>query len=53
MIFVQFESDWLENVKFVGWERNEKGNFGPKQVNLKSSLDPQKYLYTVTQNDFP
>ncbi|KAF9823835.1 hypothetical protein SFRURICE_013372 [Spodoptera frugiperda] len=25
---------------WVGWERNDKGNFGPKLANMSSSLDP-------------
>jgi hypothetical protein len=28
------------NVKWVGWERNERGKFGPRVVNLSSSMDP-------------
>lgn len=35
--------DSLETAKFVGWERNEKGNaFGPKHVDAQMSMDPVK-----------
>lgn len=26
----------------VGWEKNEKGKFGPRKVNMASSMDPNK-----------
>jgi hypothetical protein len=27
-------------VRWVGWERNERGKFGPRVMNLSSSMDP-------------
>lgn len=29
-----------ETAGWVGWERNDKGNFGPKLANMSASLDP-------------
>ncbi|XP_018335644.1 ubiquitin-like modifier-activating enzyme ATG7 [Agrilus planipennis] len=29
-----------EKDSWIGWERNEKGNFGPKFSNMRGSLDP-------------
>lgn len=29
-------------LKWVGWERNERGKFGPRMMNLSSSMDPVK-----------
>ncbi len=34
--------DSLENSKFVGWERNDKGVFGPKYVDAQMTMDPVK-----------
>ncbi|XP_045450095.1 ubiquitin-like modifier-activating enzyme ATG7 [Melitaea cinxia] len=31
-----------ENVGWVGWERNDRGNFGPKLANMSASMDPVK-----------
>lgn len=28
---------------WVGWQRNERGKFGPKMVDMSSSMDPIKY----------
>lgn len=30
----------VEAAGWVGWERNDKGNFGPKLANMSASLDP-------------
>nr|XP_021186875.2 ubiquitin-like modifier-activating enzyme ATG7 [Helicoverpa armigera] len=30
----------VESAGWVGWERNDKGNFGPKLANMSASLDP-------------
>nr|XP_026493535.1 ubiquitin-like modifier-activating enzyme ATG7 [Vanessa tameamea] len=35
-----------QNVGWVGWERNERGNFGPKLANMSSSMDPVKLADT-------
>ncbi|XP_041980787.1 ubiquitin-like modifier-activating enzyme ATG7 [Aricia agestis] len=29
-------------IGWVGWERNDKGNFGPKLANMSASMDPKK-----------
>jgi hypothetical protein len=29
-------------LKWVGWERNDRGKFGPRMMNLSSSMDPVK-----------
>ncbi|KAM3965586.1 autophagy-related 7 [Aphomia sociella] len=29
-----------ESAGWVGWERNDKGNFGPKLANMSASMDP-------------
>lgn len=29
-------------LKWLGWERNERGKFGPRMMNLSSSMDPVK-----------
>ncbi|OXA51314.1 ubiquitin-like modifier-activating enzyme ATG7 [Folsomia candida] len=34
--------DSLDTVKFVGWERNDKGAFGPKHVDAQMTMDPIK-----------
>lgn len=31
-----------ESVKFVGWEKNAKGMFGPKYVDLSNTMDSKK-----------
>ncbi|XP_069674598.1 ubiquitin-like modifier-activating enzyme ATG7 isoform X2 [Periplaneta americana] len=33
-------------LKWVGWERNERGKFGPRMMNLSSSMDPVKLAET-------
>ncbi|XP_045775662.1 ubiquitin-like modifier-activating enzyme ATG7 [Maniola jurtina] len=35
-----------ENVGWVGWERNDRGNFGPKLANMSASMDPIKLADT-------
>lgn len=30
----------VESAGFVGWERNDKGNFGPRLANMSASMDP-------------
>lgn len=30
----------VESSGWVGWERNDKGNFGPKLANMSASMDP-------------
>lgn len=30
----------VESAGWVGWERNDKGNFGPKLANMSASMDP-------------
>ncbi|GBP07625.1 Ubiquitin-like modifier-activating enzyme ATG7 [Eumeta japonica] len=32
----------VESAGWVGWERNDRGNFGPKLANMSSSMDPVK-----------
>uniref|UniRef100_A0A2A4K5C7 Ubiquitin-like modifier-activating enzyme ATG7 n=1 Tax=Heliothis virescens TaxID=7102 RepID=A0A2A4K5C7_HELVI len=34
------EISTVESAGWVGWERNDKGNFGPKLANMAASLDP-------------
>ncbi len=34
-------SVFLEPLKCVGWERNQKGQLAPRLVNLKSSMSPE------------
>lgn len=31
-------------MKFVGWEKNSKGIFCPKYVNLSKTMDSKKYI---------
>ncbi|KAI8434361.1 hypothetical protein MSG28_012421 [Choristoneura fumiferana] len=33
-----------ESAGWVGWERNDRGNFGPKLANMSASMDPIKCL---------
>lgn len=33
-------------LKWVGWERNDRGKFGPRMMNLSSSMDPVKLAET-------
>ncbi|PNF26232.1 Ubiquitin-like modifier-activating enzyme ATG7 [Cryptotermes secundus] len=33
-------------VRWVGWERNERGKFGPRVMNLSSSMDPVRLAET-------
>ncbi|XP_049872058.1 ubiquitin-like modifier-activating enzyme ATG7 [Pectinophora gossypiella] len=35
-----------ESAGWVGWERNDKGNFGPKLANMSSSMDPKRLADT-------
>ena len=30
-----------DTIKCVGWEKNDKGQFGPRYANVKSTLDPK------------
>ena len=32
----------MKTLKWVGWERNDRGKFGPRMMNLSSSMDPVK-----------
>lgn len=32
-------------VKYVGWEKNVKGKFCPKFVDLSKTMDPKKLVY--------
>lgn len=41
-VFLQFEDQWNVNPKYIGWERNAKGAFGPRQVDLQMSMNPEK-----------
>ncbi|XP_028175472.1 ubiquitin-like modifier-activating enzyme ATG7 [Ostrinia furnacalis] len=36
----------VESAGWVGWERNDKGNFGPKLANMSASMDPIKLADT-------
>lgn len=40
------------NAAWVGWEKNERGKFGPRMCNMKNALDPVRYnfylLFTTT-----
>ncbi|KAL0870608.1 hypothetical protein ABMA27_005568 [Loxostege sticticalis] len=36
----------VESAGWVGWERNDKGNFGPKLANMSASMDPVKLADT-------
>ena len=29
------------NIKFTGWEKNEKNQFAPRFANMRSSMDPK------------
>ncbi|XP_053611614.1 ubiquitin-like modifier-activating enzyme ATG7 [Plodia interpunctella] len=35
-----------DSAGWVGWERNDKGNFGPKLANMSASMDPMKLIDT-------
>lgn len=35
-----------ESAGWVGWERNDRGNFGPKLANMSASMDPIKLADT-------
>lgn len=34
-----------DNIKFVGWEKNTKGMFCPKYVDLSETMDSKKWVY--------
>lgn len=36
----------VESAGWVGWERNDRGNFGPKLANMSASMDPVKLAET-------
>ncbi|CAH2982114.1 unnamed protein product [Chilo suppressalis] len=38
----------VESAGWVGWERNDKGNFGPKLANMSASMDPVKLADTAS-----
>lgn len=33
-----------DSIKFVGWNKNAKGMFGPKYVDLSKTMDPKKLV---------
>jgi len=35
-------------IKFVGWEKNAKGIFCPKYVDLSKTMDSTKFVYLKT-----
>lgn len=35
-IFKDMKNNW------TGWEKNERGNYGPRLSNMKNSLDPKR-----------
>nr|CAD7196619.1 unnamed protein product [Timema douglasi] len=35
-----------DTVKWIGWERNDRGNFGPRLADLASSMNPLKLVET-------
>ncbi|XP_026750200.2 ubiquitin-like modifier-activating enzyme ATG7 [Galleria mellonella] len=39
-IYISQDIQSAENAGWVGWERNDKGNFGPKLANMSASMDP-------------
>lgn len=39
-LFQDLDGNWGKD--WVGWERNERGKFGPRFVNMASSMDPIK-----------
>ncbi|CAL8093061.1 unnamed protein product [Orchesella dallaii] len=39
---LNFEDGFEANPKYIGWERNAKGAFGPRQVDLQMSMNPEK-----------
>lgn len=39
-----------DSIKFVGWEKNSKGIFCPKYVDLSKTMDSKKSVYL---NIFP
>ena len=39
--------------KCVGWEKNERHKLGPRMVNLSASMDPTKYVITVSALTIP
>lgn len=46
-LYIIYVCDILQNIQpvesagWVGWERNEKGNFGPRLANMSASMDTQ------------
>ncbi|CAH0758125.1 unnamed protein product [Diatraea saccharalis] len=51
LIFTTKSSQSLQTVDsagWVGWERNDKGNFGPKLANMSASMDPIKLAATAS-----
>ncbi|OWR49953.1 Autophagy-specific protein 7 isoform A [Danaus plexippus plexippus] len=46
MIEAQKDSQTGGNVNWLGWERNDRGNFGPKLANMSASMDPIKLAET-------
>ncbi|XP_063627187.1 ubiquitin-like modifier-activating enzyme ATG7 [Cydia splendana] len=36
----------VESAGWVGWERNDRGNFGPRLANMSASMDPIKLAET-------
>ncbi|XP_072938505.1 ubiquitin-like modifier-activating enzyme ATG7 [Epargyreus clarus] len=41
-IKVPEDVEYTESAGWIGWERNEKGNFGPRLANMSASMDPMK-----------
>lgn len=40
---VLFEKPAKEQSCWIGWQKNDRGNFGPKIIDMSSSMDPLKY----------
>lgn len=41
-VTIQLIVNKLENVSWLGWQRNTKGKFGPRSANLSDTMDPVK-----------
>lgn len=44
-VTIQLIVNKLENVSWLGWQRNTKGKFGPRSANLSDTMDPVKYVF--------
>lgn len=52
MLLANFEMALVQDIKFVGWEKNDKGKFCPKYVDLSKTMDSKKLVIYKLNGEF-